>query len=172
VGRAKQERSHGESERRSIESGAPTGAPAPGRVGGAGARQGVDVPFRGGDLAGAEQRGEGVDGMLEGSGHHGAVPPHGLRRTFNDQLRRAGVDPVTAKSLTGHVTESMREHYSTVGLDEKRAAVASVHRLLPRPHRTSADSGADGAPGADPAKEPLASKAAESGAFSGAGEGI
>ena len=66
--------------------------------------------------------------------------PHGLRRTFNDMLRRAKVDPVIAKALTGHVTEQMREHYSTVGLDEKRAAVASVLRLLPGGE--SADNGA------------------------------
>jgi hypothetical protein len=39
------------------------------------------------------------------------------------------------------VTEQMGEHYSTVGLDEKRAAVASVLRLLPG--RESADRGAD-----------------------------
>jgi integrase len=58
--------------------------------------------------------------------------PHGMRRSFNDHLRRAGVDPVTAKSLTGHVTEGMREHYSTVRLDEKRAAVVAVAGLLPR----------------------------------------
>ena len=55
---------------------------------------------------------------------------HGLRRTFNDLSRRAGTDPVVIKSLTGHVSEKMREHYSTVGLDEKRAAVASVVRLV------------------------------------------
>lgn len=67
--------------------------------------------------------------------------PHGLRRTFNDMLRVAQVDPVIAKALTGHVTERMREHYSTVGLDEKRAAVASVLRLLPQGE--SADNGAD-----------------------------
>jgi hypothetical protein len=46
---------------------------------------------------------------------------HGLRRTFNDLTRRAGVDGVVIKSLTGHVTEKMRTHYSTVGLDEKLA---------------------------------------------------
>ena len=34
---------------------------------------------------------------------------HGLRRTFNDLTRRAGVDGVVIKSLTGHVTEKMRE---------------------------------------------------------------
>jgi integrase len=55
---------------------------------------------------------------------------HGLRRTFNDLTRRAGVDGVVIKSLTGHVTEKMRTHYSTVSLDEKRAAISSVHRLV------------------------------------------
>jgi len=33
--------------------------------------------------------------------------------------------------LTGHVTEEMQRHYSTVGLDEKRAAIAGVLRLVP-----------------------------------------
>lgn len=56
---------------------------------------------------------------------------HGLRRTFNDLTRRAGVDGVVIRSLTGHVTEKMRTHYSTVGLDEKLVAVSSVHRLVP-----------------------------------------
>jgi hypothetical protein len=39
---------------------------------------------------------------------------------------------VITRSITGHVTEQMREHYSTVGLDEKKAAVANVLRLVPR----------------------------------------
>ena len=41
------------------------------------------------------------------------------------------MDAVVIRSLTGHVTEKMRAHYSTIGLDEKREAVASVHRLIP-----------------------------------------
>jgi integrase len=56
--------------------------------------------------------------------------PPGLRRTFNDMLQ-AHVDPVISKALIGHVTDEMREHYSTVRLDEKRAAMASALRLLP-----------------------------------------
>jgi hypothetical protein len=35
------------------------------------------------------------------------------------------------RALTGHVTEEMQRHYSTIGLDEKRAAVAGVLRLVP-----------------------------------------
>ena len=51
---------------------------------------------------------------------------------FNDLARRAGVDAVVTRSITGHVTEQMREHYSSVDLDEKRAAIANVVRLVPR----------------------------------------
>jgi Arc/MetJ family transcription regulator len=46
-----------------------------------------------------------------------------------------------ARRFTGLVTEAMREHYSSVALDEKRAAVSSVLRALPKGE--SADDGAD-----------------------------
>jgi integrase len=58
---------------------------------------------------------------------------HGLRRTLNDLTRRAGVDAVITKSITGHVTEQMREHYSSVAIDEKRQALAAVVKLVPLP---------------------------------------
>ena len=38
------------------------------------------------------------------------------------------------------MTEKMREHYSTVALDEKLVAVSSVHRLVPL---GSGDAGGD-----------------------------
>lgn len=56
---------------------------------------------------------------------------HGLRYTFTDLVRLANVDAVVRRALTGHVTEEMQRKYSTVGLDEKRAAVAGVVRLVP-----------------------------------------
>lgn len=56
---------------------------------------------------------------------------HGFRYTFTDLVRRANVDAVVRRALTGHVTEEMQRHYSTVGMDEKRAAVAGVLRLVP-----------------------------------------
>lgn len=56
---------------------------------------------------------------------------HGLRRTFNDLARRAGVDGIITRSITGHVTEKMTAHYSTVALDEKRTAMTNVVRLVP-----------------------------------------
>jgi integrase len=55
---------------------------------------------------------------------------HGMRRTFVDLARRAKVDSVVTRSLTGHVTEKMRIHYSSVGLDEKRIAVALIAKLV------------------------------------------
>lgn len=56
---------------------------------------------------------------------------HGMRYTFTDLVRQANVDAVVRRALTGHVTEEMQHHYSSVGLAEKRAAVAGVHRLVP-----------------------------------------
>jgi len=56
--------------------------------------------------------------------------PHGLRGTFTDMSRKVGVDAVVTKAMTGHVTEAMREHYSTVAIEEKRSAVAGVIRLV------------------------------------------
>jgi hypothetical protein len=56
---------------------------------------------------------------------------HGLRYTFTDLVRLANVDAVVQRALTGHVTEEMQRHYSTIGLAEKRAAVAGVLRLVP-----------------------------------------
>jgi hypothetical protein len=36
---------------------------------------------------------------------------------------------VVRRALAGHVTDEMQRHYSTVGLDETRAAIAGVLRL-------------------------------------------
>jgi integrase len=55
---------------------------------------------------------------------------HGLRRTVTDLLRQAGVDPVVAKSLVGHTTDRMREHYSFVRPAEVRDAADRVAGLV------------------------------------------
>jgi hypothetical protein len=62
-----------------------------------------------------------------------------MRYTFTDLVRRANVDAVVRRALTGHVTEQMQRHYSHVSLDEKRAAVAGVLKLVP----TGGDRGGD-----------------------------
>lgn len=66
---------------------------------------------------------------------------HGLRYTFTDLVRRANVDAVVRRALTGHVTEEMQRHYSTVGLDEKRAAIAGVIRLVQPEPESGIESG-------------------------------
>lgn len=114
---------------------------------------------RTGKLRGANSMRKAWVSCLKAAGITERFTPHGLRRTFNDMLRRAQVDPAIAKALTGHVTEQMREHYSTVGLDEKRAAVASVLRLLPRGE--SADNGAEASTPANDTVEAEAAKAAK-----------
>jgi hypothetical protein len=45
------------------------------------------------------------------------------------------------RALTGHGTESIKTHYSTVGLDKKRAAVDGVVRLVPLPKSVDASVG-------------------------------
>jgi hypothetical protein len=56
---------------------------------------------------------------------------HGFRRTFNNLMRQVSEDKVVLRSMTGHATEEMTEHYSHVGLREKHAAVAELMRLVP-----------------------------------------
>lgn len=54
------------------------------------------------------------------------VTPRALRRTFNDLARAAQVQDVVARSISGHLTEGMQRHYSTVSGDEQRRALARV----------------------------------------------
>jgi integrase len=54
---------------------------------------------------------------------------HGLRRTFNDLSRQVAGEIVT-RSITGHVTQAMTEHYSHVGDGERVSAGSAVARLV------------------------------------------
>jgi integrase len=55
---------------------------------------------------------------------------HGLRYTFTDLIRLSTADAVVRRALTGHVTQEMQQHYSNVGTEEKRAAIAGALKLL------------------------------------------
>jgi len=55
---------------------------------------------------------------------------HGCRYSFTDLARLAKVDPVTRRELTGHVTEQMQRHYSTVDVAEKREAMNAAMNVL------------------------------------------
>lgn len=55
-----------------------------------------------------------------------------LRRTFNDLARAAQVNDLVTRSISGHLTEKMQAHYSTVNGGEQREALAKVIRLVDR----------------------------------------
>lgn len=57
------------------------------------------------------------------------LTPHGLRRSFNNLLRQKA-SGIVARSVLGHSTESMTEHYSMVDAGEKQRAAAKVIKLI------------------------------------------
>ncbi|MBX7197370.1 MAG: site-specific integrase [Sandaracinaceae bacterium] len=69
---------------------------------------------------------------------------HGLRRTFNDLLRQVASGEVV-RSMTGHSTVEMTEHYSHVGAAEKAGAVARALGDIARGGDTGGDSNDEGA---------------------------
>jgi hypothetical protein len=56
--------------------------------------------------------------------------PRGMRRTFNDLARVANVEALVTRSISGHLTEQMHEHYSTVSPGEQRESIGRVLRLV------------------------------------------
>ena len=54
----------------------------------------------------------------------------GMRRTYNDLARAAGVLDLVTRSISGHATEAMQHHYSTVSADEQRASIGKVIQLF------------------------------------------
>lgn len=57
------------------------------------------------------------------------VTAHGLRRTFNN-LARQSTSREVLKSITGHSTDAMVEHYSFVGAGEKNTASRAVAKSM------------------------------------------
>jgi integrase len=84
------------------------------------------------------------------------VTPHGLRRTFNNLARQVAGDIVT-RSITGHVTEAMTEHYSHVGLGEKLRAANNIVRLVPGLSKSPAPPSTGGSGGGSQDQEPTES---------------
>lgn len=67
------------------------------------------------------------------------VTPRCMRRTFQDLCRAAKVADIVTRSISGHATEEMQRHYSTVSADEQRAGLAAVIDLaLERDRRAAA----------------------------------
>ncbi len=57
------------------------------------------------------------------------LSPRGMRRTFQDLARAANVTDLVTRSISGHATEVMQQHYSTVPGEEQRGALAAVVSL-------------------------------------------
>ncbi len=68
------------------------------------------------------------------------ISPRAMRRTFNDLARLGKVEAVVTKSISGHVTDAMRDHYSTVNPVEQREGIGRVISIMEEP--ATADGGA------------------------------
>ena len=67
-----------------------------------------------------------VSVALELSKH---ITPRAMRRTFQDLARAAEIKDVVTRAVSGHATESMQRHYSTVNGEEMRQGLAKVISL-------------------------------------------
>lgn len=69
------------------------------------------------------------DAVAKEIGLKKAITARAMRRTFNDLCRRARVESVVTRSISGHATEQMKQHYETVDVEEKRDSLAKVISL-------------------------------------------
>jgi hypothetical protein len=83
----------------------------PSTTGGMRSRSALDKPFR---------------AVTKALGWNLKLTPKGMRRTFNDLARQANVHDIVLRSISGHLTETMQERYSTAQQLERRAAVGKV----------------------------------------------
>ena len=58
------------------------------------------------------------------------ITARALRRTFNDLARAAQVNDLVTRSISGHQTQQMQQHYSTVNGVEQREALGKVVSLF------------------------------------------
>lgn len=58
------------------------------------------------------------------------LTPRAMRRTFQDLMRASAIEGVVARSISGHATAAMQDHYSTVGIQEQRDALARAVSLM------------------------------------------
>jgi integrase len=68
----------------------------------------------------------------------------GLRRTFNDLARNANVEGLVTKSISGHKTDRMKDHYSTVSGAEQCEGIGRVVKLVESAPANDEGSGAGG----------------------------
>ena len=56
--------------------------------------------------------------------------PSGMRRTYQDLMRRTNVNAVVARQICGHATETMQLRYSTVSAEEGKQAMGKVISII------------------------------------------
>jgi hypothetical protein len=58
------------------------------------------------------------------------VSPRTMRRTFQDLARAASVGDLVTRAVSGHQTEDMQRHYSTVRAEEIRSSLRRVAEVV------------------------------------------
>jgi len=69
-----------------------------------------------------------------------AFTQRGMRRTFNDLARAAEVQDLVTRSISGHLTERMQHHYSTVRGEEQQLGLGKVVNLMTKRAERAAES--------------------------------
>lgn len=75
----------------------------------------------------------------------------GMRRTFQDLARGAGLREEVQKKICGHITDEMKDRYSTVGQGEQREGIGKVVALMTSRTKREVGDPASGAPTGAPA---------------------
>ncbi len=73
------------------------------------------------------------------------ITPRGMRRTFNDTARAAGMNDVVTMSISGHLTDKMRIHYSTAQDEEQRSGLSKVLSVVTKGVKPGEKTGGDDA---------------------------
>lgn len=55
--------------------------------------------------------------------------PRGMRRTYQDLARAAGIHDVVTRAISGHATPEMQQRYSTARGDEVKHALSKVAKI-------------------------------------------
>ena len=76
----------------------------------------------------------------------GGLTLHDFRHTASTNLRRAGVDTMTAMKIVGHKSEQMHRRYNTIEPADLHEAAAKLHRYAANTLITPPDSGAAQSP--------------------------
>jgi integrase len=79
----------------------------------------------------------GVPSRDEGARWSLKLTPKCMRRTFNDLARQARVHDIVLRSISGHLTETMQERYSTAASTAARTKAAVAFDRLASGHATA-----------------------------------